>query len=72
MNTSILNYQTMRLFLEGKREGKIDALIDLCNDGLIDMETAADKLNMTIEAFETLFNLRKPISGDAEEKGEST
>ena len=60
MSDVILNYRNMRLFLEGKREGKIDALISLCADGIIDHEMAADRLNMTIEAFEMLYDLRKP------------
>ena len=60
MNSAILNAQSMRLFLEGKREGKIDAYIGLCAEGLLDFEVAAERLNMPMEAFDMLYDLRCP------------
>ncbi|MCR5674927.1 MAG: hypothetical protein K6G16_04380, partial [Lachnospiraceae bacterium] len=59
MNNYILNAQTMRLFLEGKREGRITTIMELVADGLLDEETGADRLNMTIEDFQMHYNMRK-------------
>ena len=38
--------------LEGKREGKCETLYELTRDGIITKETAANKLNISVEKFE--------------------
>ncbi len=58
----------MRLFLEGKREGKISTILELCEDGIIDHETGADKLNLSQDVFEYLYSLRRPKKKDAGEE----
>ena len=62
MNSSILNYQNMRLFLEGKREGRIDAYVEMCTEGFVDADTAAEKLNFTAEELDKIFKARNHIT----------
>lgn len=64
MYGQILNAQTMRLFLEGKREGKISTIMELYADGLLDEETAAERLNMTVEGFLMHYKSRKRSKKD--------
>lgn len=42
--------------LEGKREGKRNILYELTREGIISKETAANKLNITVEKFENDMN----------------
>ena len=37
---------------DGKREGLLEGLYELTRDGIITKETAANKLNITVEKFE--------------------
>ena len=37
---------------DGKREGRLEGLYELTRDGIITKETAANKLNITVEKFE--------------------
>ena len=68
MNLSILNYQNMRLFLAGKREGRIDAYVEMCTEGFVDADTAAEKLNLTAEEFDMIYKARNHITDDDDKK----
>ena len=39
---------------EKKTEGKIEELVSLVNDGLLQIDIAVDRCNMTVEEFETM------------------
>ena len=41
---------------EGREEGQFIAYLDLVNDGIISIETAASKLGISIEDFEEKMN----------------
>ncbi len=74
---TVLNCRNIPLYSEGIREGRIDTLADLCVEGIIDLETGAEKLDMDVEAFDAILRLRNPVwrkrreEEEAEEKAES-
>lgn len=53
-----MNIKLMDAFINGKEEGieegKISTLLSLVNDNVISEQTAADKLNISVEEFDKI------------------